>query len=201
MSRLSANRRNHRRAEGGLSPLHRALGLGWIALSLLPDLGIQLRQQSWICGPPELDIETFTISSQIVVDPDDGVLYNVVDVVRGDRSRIKVLISPDAGVTWSHPIKIARDLSIRVRHPNTGHRIRVGDLVPDAAIDPRNGDVYVVWDDARFSNMRYEQIALSRSNDGGRTWSRPVRVNRPKHPRVHAIDRGERGRNDRGQPL
>jgi hypothetical protein len=37
--------------------------------------------------------------------------------------------------------------------------------------------VNVVWQDARFSNGARDAIALSRSLDGGLTWTAPVRVN------------------------
>jgi len=42
----------------------------------------------------------------------------------------------------------------------------------------RNGQLAVVWQDARFSGGVRDAIALSRSFDGGLTWSTPTRVNR-----------------------
>ncbi len=122
----------------------------------------------------------FTLSSQIVVDPASGTLYDFVAVSRDDRHWQKVIISRDAGATWSEPVKISRDFTKGTgHHPNTGEELRVGDQVPDAAVDPRNGDLYVVWQDSRFSGHRYDEIALSHSSDGGRSWSRPIRVNTP----------------------
>jgi hypothetical protein len=35
----------------------------------------------------------------------------------------------------------------------------------------------VVWEDSRFSGGAHNDVALSKSTDGGRTWSTPVRVN------------------------
>jgi hypothetical protein len=50
--------------------------------------------------------------------------------------------------------------------------MRTGDVIPAAAIDPRNGTLYVVWQDARFTGG-VDQIVISRSTDGGDTWSSP----------------------------
>jgi hypothetical protein len=41
------------------------------------------------------------------------------------------------------------------------------------------GQLYVVWQDSRFNGGQYDEIALSTSTNGGRTWSTPVRVNTP----------------------
>jgi hypothetical protein len=38
------------------------------------------------------------------------------------------------------------------------------------------GNLYVVWQDLRFTQLR-DAIAISRSSDGGSTWSSPVRIN------------------------
>jgi hypothetical protein len=47
----------------------------------------------------------------------------------------------------------------------------------DVAIDPANGNLYAVWQDARFSNFQYTSIAFSMSTDGGFTWSTPIKIN------------------------
>lgn len=39
------------------------------------------------------------------------------------------------------------------------------------------GNLYAVWEDGRFSNFQYNDIAMSVSADGGITWSVPIRVN------------------------
>jgi hypothetical protein len=43
--------------------------------------------------------------------------------------------------------------------------------------DPVSGRLHVVWQDARFTGGQADSIALSSSDDGGRTWSAPIRVN------------------------
>lgn len=77
--------------------------------------------------------------------------------------------SEDGGATWSPPVQIAQMQPAQVRYQ------RAGEILPAAAVDPRTGRLYVVWMDGRFSGG-VPQVVLSRSNDGGRTWSAPQRV-------------------------
>jgi hypothetical protein len=69
-------------------------------------------------------------------------------------------------------------LSTPVVDPLTGERIRTGTHTPDVAVDPRNGTLYAVWLDARFSGGQHDDIALSMSTDGGNTWTPPTKANR-----------------------
>jgi len=62
---------------------------------------------------------------------------------------------------------------------SAGAAIRTGDILPEAAIDPSSGQLYVVWQDARFNGGNFDEVALSTSRDGGATWSTPIRVNTP----------------------
>jgi hypothetical protein len=49
-------------------------------------------------------------------------------------------------------------------------------------VDPASGNIYVVWEDTRFSNGQNSGIAFSMSADGGFTWSAPIQVNQtPKN--------------------
>jgi hypothetical protein len=58
----------------------------------------------------------------------------------------------------------------------TSARIRSGTRLPDAAIDLRNGELYLVWEDSRFTRRRKDTIALSESRDGGLHWSSPRKI-------------------------
>lgn len=103
--------------------------------------------------------------------------------------------STDGGRTWSAPVRIA---TVNTRIPGDGndrasqHLIALG--VPSAAVD-RKGRVYVTWQqDPTPSTGR---ILLSRSVDGGRTWSAAraiVRHAGQAYLPVLAVDR----RNDLG---
>ncbi len=48
---------------------------------------------------------------------------------------------------------------------------------PSFAVDRRNGNLYAVWEDGRFSNFQYPDIAFAMSADRGLKWSAPIRVN------------------------
>lgn len=76
--------------------------------------------------------------------------------------------SDDGGLTWSPPVEVADVEGAGVRDLRTGE-------LPAAAVDPRNGRLYVVWQDGRFT-PGVDQVVLSRSEDGGQIWSAPLRV-------------------------
>ncbi len=125
----------------------------------------------------------FTIGNQIVVLP-DGTLVDVFEAIKGSglepaRKTFteSVLRSTDKGVTWSRVIDISTDQSVATRDPDTGRQVRTGAGLPDVAVDPTAGTLYVVWEDSRFSGGAHNDIALSRSTDGGLSWSSPIKVN------------------------
>ena len=120
-----------------------------------------------------------TIGNQIVVLPNGDLvmLFNLIRNVGDDQNRgftAAVMRSTDKGDTWSGPIEIDRMITDGVTDPADGHAVRTGDLIPQIAVDNNSGALYVVWQDDRFTGE--EQIAFSRSTDGGRTWSATRRI-------------------------
>jgi hypothetical protein len=77
--------------------------------------------------------------------------------------------STDGGDSWSAPVRVADVFDALV--PNS----RTADGLPAAAIDPATGNLFVAWQDQRFTPGT-DQILLSVSADGRRGWSAPVRV-------------------------
>jgi hypothetical protein len=75
-----------------------------------------------------------------------------------------------------------------VTDPDNGNGISVIGAFHSTTVDPRNGNLYAVWTDARFSGGQYDSIAFSRSTDGGVTWSAPIQVNQTPN-NIPALDR------------
>ncbi len=95
---------------------------------------------------------------------------------------LRVIRSVDQGQTW--PVvtvaTIAALDSVQTRDPFTGQTVRDGSILGSFAADPRSGSttLYAAWEDARpVISLAHNAILLSRSTDGGTTWSTPVRVN------------------------
>src|SRR5438445_5946334 len=99
------------------------------------------------------------------------------------QQNLAVLRSTDKGQTWSAPIVGPAITPVfqpngfnGIMDPETGQFLHdPGD--PAFSQDTRSGALYAVWEDARFSNFQYDDIAFSMSTDGGLTWSTPIRVN------------------------
>jgi hypothetical protein len=132
----------------------------------------------------------FSIGNQIVVEP-DGALIDVFHFGKGSgfddpNARLQGFMrSDDGGEHWSPPKVISDNPVVRDVDPNTGFPLRtgadIGGSIPDAAVDPGTGKIYVVWEDSRFTGT-HNDIAMSTSTDGGKTWSAPVKVNQTPVP-------------------
>jgi hypothetical protein len=92
--------------------------------------------------------------------------YSGGDLTTGS---IESAFSTDGGDTWSPPVKVADVSAAPV--PSS----RTGDGLPSAAIDPASGNVFVVWQDQRFTPGN-DQILLATSADGTSRWSSPRRI-------------------------
>jgi len=137
-----------------------------------------------------------TIGNVVVVDPRTGTLYDFFNQIfntgsgaggaHGDNAAFQK--STDQGLTWSAPQVISTMDDVGVADPNNLNPVsgkapapfRVGDGIPAPAIDPETGDLYAVWEDARFSGQ--DEVAITRSTNGGATWSAPKRVDTPGGP-------------------
>lgn len=90
-------------------------------------------------------------------------------------STLLVQHSSDGGRTWTKPVRIARIRTVgaNLRDPASGKLIRPG--VASFALGS-GGRLYAGWQDSRFGGGSIDQVAFSRSDDGGRTWSAPRRL-------------------------
>ena len=88
----------------------------------------------------------------------------------GGQASIRMVRSDDGGETWSAPMDVARISLANVPY------LRTGSILPAAAVDGRDGTLYVVWQDGRLTGAFTPQIFLSVSTDGGASWSEPELV-------------------------
>jgi hypothetical protein len=138
--------------------------------------------QSWstarmVYDPGEINQ---TIANQIAIAP-DGTLVDVFLLIHNFQNNhnsrglsVAVMRSTDHGASWSKPVVVSKLVDRTVTTPGDGLPLRTGDIAPDIAIDARTGAIYVVWQDAVTGTPA---IRLSKSTDGGRTWSAPQQVN------------------------
>jgi hypothetical protein len=142
-----------------------------------------------------------TIGNVIAVLPNGTVvnLFTQLDSGANGQARasLNVLLSSDKGGSWTGPFKVADALPVGASDPETGTPIRDGSTLGQIAVAP-NGHLWIAWQDARFSGGERDGIALSRSTDGGQTWSPPVQVNSAPSaqaftPSVHVTANGTIG--------
>lgn len=124
-----------------------------------------------------------TVGNQIVVLP-NGDLVNVFSLINVYENasgisglKVTVIRSTDKGVKWSRPIIVDKLLAVNVTDPDTGQPVRTGDIIPEVAVDPNSGNLFMVWQDGRFNN-NFSHIAFSMSTDGGLTWTDPVKIDK-----------------------
>ena len=123
----------------------------------------------------------FTIGNQIVVLP-DGTLIDFTAYFTGsgvqpsNHSWKAVFRSTDHGVTWSKPILIDKVTEVGTTIPDGSFPVRAGG--DDIAVDPATGDLYAAWTDSRFNDGTHNDIVVSKSTDGGLTWSAPTKASK-----------------------
>lgn len=149
------------------------------------DGGITWETARAVVQTPE---QSFIDFSQILVLP-DGALVDLYEFYEEQPNKpitftnLQLLRSTDHGQTWSAPMNAVTMTPLYLPNgntlvvdPETGQAVR-DTTSPSFAVDSRNGKLYAAWEDGRFSNFQYNDIAVSMSADGGSTWSVPIRVN------------------------
>jgi hypothetical protein len=142
-----------------------------------------------------------TLGNQVAVLPGGTLVATFTRFVFAGSTVVSTTLmairSTDKGATWSAPVVIAESQARGAFDPQSGAAIRDGAHLGSLAAG-RNGQLAFVWQDARFSGGARDGVALSRSLDGGLTWTAPVQVNRVPAvqaflPTVHIRDDGTIG--------
>jgi hypothetical protein len=99
---------------------------------------------------------------------------------RGDKLELAIIRSSDRGVTWSAPASAFPWHPLGNRDPDTGLGISWGNVAVTADLTPGSpgfGNLHAVFHNASPSGGEND-IMLVTSTDGGKTWSRQVRVDK-----------------------
>jgi hypothetical protein len=135
--------------------------------------------QTWSAPTPMTNANVYAQGNQIVVEPDGTLIDSQAILFKGAGIQpnlkglyMAVMRSTDGGVHWSSPSTIAPIGT--VGESADGKPLRVGDYLPDLAVDPATGTLYITWADGLGGATN--KIVLSRSTDGGRHWSTPTVV-------------------------
>ena len=110
-----------------------------------------------------------TIGAQPVVQP-NGDLTNVYYRLAADGIRLVAKTSHDGGATFTDHVRIDHAT------PSEPADMRTGGL-PSVTVDPLTGHLFAVWQDVRFRTDGLNDVVITRSVNGGRSWLFLGRVN------------------------
>jgi hypothetical protein len=128
-------------------------------------------------GPLHLTIPTLINVLRDGTLVSTAVVINAVYAVSNDPVTFDVVSmrSTDGGNTWSKPVRIGQTISREPEDPDGSGGLRA---LPIVATDVSpSGVVYSSWN--RIDSDSKSELLLSRSTDGGRTWSAPKALAAP----------------------
>jgi len=143
--------------------------------------------QTWSAPITMLNANIFVQGNQIAVLP-DGTLVDIgATLFRGSgiqptptQAFWTALRSKDGGKTWGAPVKVAPLGTALLTNPDIpnptslNETVRAGDYLPDVAVDKTTGNLFMVFAD--HIGNGWNHVKLTRSTNGGKTWSTPVDV-------------------------
>lgn len=153
---------------------------------------------TWSTPRAMTNANIYAQGNQIVVLPDGTLVDTQAILFKGagiqpnsNAVYMGIMRSTDGGRHWGSPVKIAPLGTVGISAD--GEPLRVGDYLPDIAVDPASGALYVTWADGLGGATN--KIVLSRSTDGGRHWTTPqiVSHNNGAQSFNHAVTVGNDG--------
>jgi hypothetical protein len=141
---------------------------------------------TWSTPVPMVNANVYAQGNQIAVLP-DGTLVDIMAILfkgsgiqPSNQAYWAVARSTNGGKTWGSPIKIAKLNTALLTNPDIpnptslNQTIRAGDFIPDVAVDHATGALYMVFADSIGNGI--DHVKLTKSTNGGKTWSTPVDV-------------------------
>lgn len=126
-----------------------------------------------------------TIGNVILVDPNDDTIYDFASFIQAPNNFtntqyfVAFVESKDGGEHWTSPQIVAQQFTVGDIDPNTGAALRVGNGIPEMAIDSK-GNLYATWQDSsQFKRGQTQgriwddEVELTTSTDGGANWTAP----------------------------
>jgi hypothetical protein len=137
-----------------------------------------------------------TIDNLVQVLP-NGNVYDFFTAIGFGPTGLDIgyVFSPTKGVNWSAPA-FATDIQVvGVVSPDSGQPLRDASILFSVAVNPKNGAIYLAWQDDRFiksakcttptGTIPIDSIAFSQSVDGGGSWSKPIMINQTPANAAH----------------
>jgi len=164
-----------RAAKGAAAALPAVQFVGPAYFSRTTDFGANWEKPKIIFDPGD---NAQTINNLVVVAPDGTVIDFFTHIYTDGTLEINLVRSADKGVTFGAKILAATiNSAAGVVTPDAQEPVRDASILYDVAVNPRTGALYLVWQDTGFASG-VNDVAFSTSNDGGLTWSTPVRIDK-----------------------
>jgi len=141
---------------------------------------------TWSAPVPMVNSNIYAQGNQIAVLPDGtlvdimAILFKGSGVQPSNQAFWGVVRSTNGGKTWGAPVKIAKLNTALLTNPDIPNptsldeTVRADDYLPDVAVDPRDGTLYMVFADSISTG--FDHVKLTKSTNGGKTWTTPVDV-------------------------
>jgi hypothetical protein len=119
-----------------------------------------------------------TINNLVEVTPDGNVYVFFTHILSDGTAKLGYLRSRNKGQTFA-PVVYAADMNVTAtgtQTPDAKAAVRDANILFDSAVDPDNGNIYLVWQDGRDGDL--DKVAFTMSRNKGRTWSEPVIISK-----------------------